>query len=519
MFVRLGLLNSSRQLGRSLLVVLTMALAAVSLTSALSFSKGIMPKSNMFYRSLIGGEILVVPVRWAGQEQQGSQLELRKLQRSGLSWLEAIYPELYSEGYPAPQEASKTRLDDTDLTQLKSFPGVAAVNSVPVMPASLHKQKDGINYEFEVMLCPAPDTELLPQGLSRLLTQGGDIAIKNKFTRYDELRVSQIVSTIPDETVIGNAGIYPTFQEIQMRKENIARKQLAEIMKLPGKDDKVTLRVPSFRLSAKGELIPDFSRQISRNITIVGEAAIPTREIWVADSHGNPAPEQGFLHLPLVWVPETTWEELWADAAAGEAYRATTVALKVDDLSRLEDTVLNLQHAFPHFAFESVTKLASRLESGGLIDYFYTVPEVFWRPSKGSALSMPVSLSQALGVLMYLVAGMFIASRMVTGAAARRKEIGVLKALGGRRRDIITMALSEAFLVAFIGNTVGFLLVKGVGVFMELSNKVPLSEVLMGVAGEYWLVTGVAVLTSIVFALIPAIRMANLTVMEVLRHE
>ncbi len=523
MFIKLGILNSRRQLGRSLLVLLAMALSAVSLTSAMSLSDGAMAGASMTYREILGGEIVAFPVRWVGQQSTDTNgnevLYYQRLERNRLSWMEWLYPELYDKGYLSYQEIGDSEFfDPVDLSAMQQVPGITGISMVPQLPASIAK-KGTLEHGLQVAVMPAPPGYLPGRGFSaEQEAAAAAVAITNSHFFVPKDQLSAIASLIPDEAV-GNPLIPPPFDEVLRLKDAAAEKRIKENMQLPKPGDSMTLLLPKLRESETGGMLPDFSSQTEISLQLISQAAIPTRTIsWITEL-GTPADETAYLHAPVVWVPQSTWNELWRQAAGDKAYMPSNVALQIDNMEQLDSLVIELQNRFPKYTFVSVPNLQQRAESLSLLDRFFIAPRHLWVLKGKSTLAVPLQLGQVMGLLLYLVSGMLIASRMLTGASARRKEVGVLKALGARRKDITVMALTEAFLITIIGSSAGFALVRLGALMKQLSNDVPFSMILNSTVSEYAMVVGVATAVSMLFALVPAVRMANLTVMEVLRND
>lgn len=527
-FIRLGLVNSFRQLGRSLLVMIAMVLAAMSMTSALSFSQGEMKNSYQFYRELLGGEILVSPVRWAGQQVNdvtgGGQLEYHRLQTTGQSWLEIYYPELYKDGYfGTPGQAPSQTFQQQDLDALAEQPGIAGYSIHPEMQVDLVNSTQLSDKSIPFTVMPLPNDGQLPgleTDLSAFAGSSAPIALINTYMNVPDDLVATAAQTILTEEVVSiDEDIRPTPDQITDRKLKLARTRVLQAMQLPKDKEWAALALPTYKPDSINGYVPDYSQTTEFRVQVAGQVSIPTRTLSWINAMGATVSETAYLHGTYLWVPQATWMRMWQQASGTSALPLQNVSLKVKDMDQLDVTIKELQANFPQFTFVSVSSFAQRMELSSLIDRFYRAPSYLYRPAESTSLSVPMQLGPVMGILFFLIAGMLIASRMLTGAAARRLEVGILKALGARRRDIAVMVLTEAMIITVIGTTIGFLLVRMGGVIMEIGNDVPLSMVAGRTLVEYATVCGLASIVSLFFALLPAIRMSNLTVMEVLRGE
>jgi len=97
----------------------------------------------------------------------------------------------------------------------------------------------------------------------------------------------------------------------------------------------------------------------------------------------------------------------------------------------------------------------------------------------------------------------------------RTREIGVLKALGAKGRDILILFISEAILTGIIGGIVGA--VFGFVVSSVAGNIIGLAPSLNVSLGL--IVVGFSVVTYVVSGIYPAWHAAKMNPVEALRHE
>jgi putative ABC transport system permease protein len=118
-----------------------------------------------------------------------------------------------------------------------------------------------------------------------------------------------------------------------------------------------------------------------------------------------------------------------------------------------------------------------------------------------------------VAVIATLIGGTVIMSLMLIAVSERRREIGVRRAVGASRRDIMVQFLVEAAVIALIGGLLGVLIgVGGTAVATALA-KLPPAIIWGAVAGS--VVLSVAV--GLVFGLQPAWRAANIDPIQALR--
>jgi putative ABC transport system permease protein len=89
----------------------------------------------------------------------------------------------------------------------------------------------------------------------------------------------------------------------------------------------------------------------------------------------------------------------------------------------------------------------------------------------GSVLDVLTAVVAALGAISLVVGGIGILTIMTVAVAERRAEIGLLRALGAGRGQILTLFLLEATLLALLGGLLGFVI--GAGGAWLLGTLVP----------------------------------------------
>jgi len=122
----------------------------------------------------------------------------------------------------------------------------------------------------------------------------------------------------------------------------------------------------------------------------------------------------------------------------------------------------------------------------------------------------------AVSVIALVVAGIGIMNIMLVSVSERIKEIGVRKAIGATRKNILFQFLLEAVFLSLIGGVIGVLLGIGVGNMITLVMKnvepvIPLDWAFIGLF--------VCSFIGIVFGIYPAYKAAGLDPIESLRHE
>ena len=128
----------------------------------------------------------------------------------------------------------------------------------------------------------------------------------------------------------------------------------------------------------------------------------------------------------------------------------------------------------------------------------------------------------AFASIALAVGGVGIMNALLASVSERTREIGVRKALGARRRDILWQFLAESVAIAGIGTGFGTLL--GFATAFSVSgfvrHMVPGAQLEAAVTPMTILVSiGSAVTVGLVFGTMPALRAAGLSPIDAIRHE
>ena len=121
----------------------------------------------------------------------------------------------------------------------------------------------------------------------------------------------------------------------------------------------------------------------------------------------------------------------------------------------------------------------------------------------------------ALSSVALLVGGIGVMAIMMVSVTDRTREIGLRKALGATRREILWQFLVEAATLTSIGGAVGIVMGLGAGELLKLALNLPSDVPLWSAA----LAAGVSIAIGLIFGLYPANRAARMDPVEALRHE
>jgi putative ABC transport system permease protein len=130
--------------------------------------------------------------------------------------------------------------------------------------------------------------------------------------------------------------------------------------------------------------------------------------------------------------------------------------------------------------------------------------------------SMVALVLVVLSSIGLLVGGIGVMNIMLVSVTERTREIGIRKAVGAKRSDIIAQFLTEAVVLTVLGGLLGMVFGWLISLlsrvfFPSLPTAVPLWTVVMGLA--------VSVGVGLFFGVWPATKAANLDPVDALRYE
>jgi putative ABC transport system permease protein len=212
----------------------------------------------------------------------------------------------------------------------------------------------------------------------------------------------------------------------------------------------------------------------------------------------------GFSYDDFVYIPYTTLQK----KILGIDYLSYITA-KVVDVSKIDDTVDDIEYILRsrHDIEKSVDDDFNAMTMDEAKDMF------------GSVLTGINILLIALASISLLVGGIGIMNIMIVSVEERTSEIGLRKAVGARRSDIVQQFIIESVIISISGAFVGVLfasvLISGFFAILEnagftsLNLFIPVSAVIISLA--------FSVVAGILFGVYPAKQAAEVSPMDALR--
>jgi len=209
-----------------------------------------------------------------------------------------------------------------------------------------------------------------------------------------------------------------------------------------------------------------------------------------------------------IYVPLTTMQERYGEIVQRqisgsmemERVELHQVSVRVKDTAYVEKTAAIIRQLLERYHRKQ--------------DFEVVVPLELLRQAERTKRIFNIVLG-SIAAISLVVGGIGIMNIMLASVTERTREIGIRRALGAKRRDIVSQFLTETILLSGSGGILGLILGVVIPVLVRVFSGMPT----IITAWSLVLAFAISVAVGIVFGIYPAYRAAHMDPIEALRHE
>jgi len=251
------------------------------------------------------------------------------------------------------------------------------------------------------------------------------------------------------------------------------------------------------------KILGDYYRVIGVVSAAQAVSAANTIDNGAAKGNNQGGANMGNIYIPLTTVKNRFGEISLQFGTGGrsiEKVELQEVIVKVGSIDQVLSTRDTLETILDRFHKKN--------------DYQVIVPLELLKQARQTQRIFSIVLG-SIAAISLLVGGIGIMNIMLATVSERTREIGIRRALGAKKRDIIIQFLSETLMLTFLGGILGICLGSLIPFLVTHFGKMP--TVITGIS--LILAFGISGAVGIVFGIYPAYRAANMDPIESLRHE
>ncbi len=333
------------------------------------------------------------------------------------------------------------------------------------------------------------------------LTRGDFEAISDPFN------VPDVVKTAPEVNTMATVAYQRNTLGLQVSGvtfdyQDVRNSQVAEGSFISDQDVAVRSRVAVLGVRAMERLFDASDYAIGRTIKINN---IPFEVIGIMEEKGGGAfgSEDDLVYIPLTTMQERLmpdYRNSRGEPLLSVIYTQVVAEERMDEARQQIEDLLRQRHNVQFRGDDDFTVI----NQADLVAIF------------GQITGVITLFLGAIAAISLLVGGIGIMNIMLVSVTERTREIGIRKAVGARRRDILLQFLIEAMVLSLIGGIVGIVLGWAGAVLIsslqdDLTAVVTLQSVLLA--------TGFSLAVGLFFGIYPATRAAGLNPIDALRYE
>lgn len=261
---------------------------------------------------------------------------------------------------------------------------------------------------------------------------------------------------------------------------------------------------------ASGRFISDLD--FRRHYCVVGAGvARAMRRAGVEQVVGEPIKLMGRVFTVVGEEQPVAAQGLRTYNADRAVYLPITTAQRIFDDPEIRDVIARMRPDADHVAAAAAVRAHFRSQSPDLDVQVQSAQQLIEQMQRQSRLF--TLLLGAVGAISLIVGGVGVMNVMLSSVTERRREIGIRRALGARRRDIQNQFLTESVILSLVGGVAGIALGTGASYGICSVTGWPFLVSPLAIVFGFGMASGVGVF----FGFLPAYQAARLDPINALR--
>jgi putative ABC transport system permease protein len=213
----------------------------------------------------------------------------------------------------------------------------------------------------------------------------------------------------------------------------------------------------------------------------------------------------GFSRDSTTYVPITTAMARLSNSRVGNQKSVSTIEVSATSSESIDPAIA---------AITAKLRTLHKLSVGETADFTVQSQSDILSAATSVASTLTIFLGAIAGISL-LVGGIGVMNIMLVSVTERTREIGLRKAVGARRRDILYQFLTETLVMSILGGVIGIIIGWGIAEAVSAAGLITTVVSVESIA----LAFGFSAAIGVFFGLYPANRAAGLKPIEALRYE
>jgi putative ABC transport system permease protein len=213
----------------------------------------------------------------------------------------------------------------------------------------------------------------------------------------------------------------------------------------------------------------------------------------------------GFSRDSTTYVPITTAMARLSNSRVGSQQSVSTIEVSAANSDSITPAIA---------AITEKLRTLHKIKAGATADFTVQSQSDILATATSVTTTLTVFLGAIAGISL-LVGGIGVMNIMLVSVTERTREIGLRKAVGARRSDILYQFLTETLVLSIVGGIIGIIIGWGIATIVSAAGLMTTVVSIQSVA----LAFGFSAAIGIFFGLYPANRAAGLKPIEALRYE